>query len=231
MKAMVPKNHPNMVKGRQKRAAALAVDLPPVPEPAAVPEPELTLPAAEPLLEPPPRSGFPVRAVDKRGVDDSVDDRETPPCVYDPLHAEFDFTLDAAASSLNAKCLRYCALDGFWIGKTKLGPQDGLSLEWRNERVWVNPPFSGLSPWVEKAWDDSAEIVCLLLPNNRSEQPFFQKNIEPYRDRAGSILTTRSLPRRRPFLHMGEGIGNRTSKSPPFGLVVVIWDRRRPRRA
>jgi len=27
---------------------------------------------------------------------------------------------------------------------------------------------------------------------------------------------------------MGQGIGNRTSKNPPFGLVLVIWDRRVP---
>jgi hypothetical protein len=41
-------------------------------------------------------------------------------------------------------------------------------------------------------------------------------------------LRTRKLPKRRPFLISGQEIGNRTSKNPPFGLEVVIWDRRRP---
>src|SRR5690606_16742479 len=101
---------------------------------------------------------------------------------------------------------------------------------WRGERVWCNPPFSDLRVWVERAWDEDAEVACVLLPNNRGEQPFWQRNIEPYRDRPGSILTTRILAKRRPFLHRGEGISNRTSKNPPFGLVVAIWDRRRPAR-
>jgi hypothetical protein len=181
-------------------------------------------------------------AVKKQGVDDSIDDRETPPCVFDPLNAEFRFTLDAAASHVNAKCDVYCTLegqfakmvhaDGSRVGWEQLTDEyanrDGLRCPWHSERVWVNPPFSLLWPWVEKAWREPAEVVCMLLPNNRTEQPFWQDMVEPFRDRAGSILTTRFVRKRRPFLHMGQGIGNRTSKNPPFGLVLLIWDRRNP---
>lgn len=168
-------------------------------------------------------------AVKKQGVDDSIDDRETPPCVFDPLNAEFAFTLDAASSHQNRKCERHCTLDGFFIGEQRVTADTGLSLPWVGDRVWINPPFSELRPWVEKAWrDDGAEVVCMLLPNNRQEQPYWQDLIEPFRDRPNSILTTRFIRRRRPFLHMGKGIGNRTSKNPPFGLVLVIWDRRVP---
>lgn len=169
-------------------------------------------------------------SIKKRGVDDTIDDRETPPCVYVPLDAEFRFTLDAAASHQNKKCDHFCTLTGTYdlrVG-TEFDPRDGLHYPWRGERVWLNPPFSVVRPWIERAWDEAPEVVCLLLPNNRGEQPFFQRLIEPYRDRPGSILTTRHLPKRRPFLHHGQQIGNRTSKSPPFGLLVVIWDRRRP---
>jgi hypothetical protein len=218
VKGMVPKNHPHQVIARQ-RAAAEAGEL----------GDDAGDDNADDLAEPPARSGFPVRAVDKRGVDDDVDNRETPPCVFVPLDAEFGFTLDAAANEHNKKCTRHCRREGFFIGAVQSSNEDGLAKSWASERVWVNPPFSGLRPWVEKAWDDPAELVCLLLPNNRGEQPFFQTFIEPYRDRPGSILTTRNLPKRRPFLHHGETIGNRTSKSPPFGLVVVIWNRRGPR--
>lgn len=172
--------------------------------------------------------------IKKRGADDSIDDRETPNCVWIPLHAEFDFTLDAAASHENAKLPRYCTLDGLFLrsagpATAQLGTCNGLAQSWADERVFCNPPFSGLRPWVEKAWSETAaELVCILLPNNRGEQPFFQDLIEPYRDRPGSILTTRNLRKRRPFLSAGKEIGNRTSKSPPFGLTLVIWDRRRP---
>jgi hypothetical protein len=166
----------------------------------------------------------------KQGVDDSIDDRETPPCVFDPLHAEFNFTLDAAASKVNHKVDYFCTLEGTrdWRVGTEFDPRNGLEYPWQFERVWLNPPFSNLLPWVQKAWHDPSELVCMLLPNNRQEQPFWQDLIEPYRDRPGSILTTRFLRKRRPFLHMGQGIGNRTSKNPPFGLVAVIWDRRCP---
>lgn len=200
----VPQNHPNQLRSRE--LALVDGDAPP-----------------SDTAESPARSTFPPR---KQGVDDTVDDRETPPCVFVPLDAECRFTLDAAAAAHNAKCQRYCTPEGFFLGAQKLRDEDGLRFDWGGERVWLNPPFSGLRPWVEKAWDDYAELVCMLLPNNRSEQPFWQKWVEPYRDRPGSILTTRHLPKRRPFLHRGEGIGNRTSKNPPFGLVVVTWDRR-----
>lgn len=176
-------------------------------------------------------------AVKKQGVDDNIDDRETPPCVFDPLNTEFGFTLDAASSHNNHKCELYCTLEGAWRAIPSeetpqlLSTANGLQCPWGyRERVWLNPPFSLLWPWVEKAWRDPAELVCMLLPNNRQEQPFWQDMVEPFRDRAGSILTTRFLRKRRPFLHMGQGIGNRTSKNPPFGLVVLIWDRRTPER-
>jgi hypothetical protein len=172
-------------------------------------------------------------ATKKRGVDDAIDDRETPNCIWDPLHAEFKFTLDAAANHHNHKCERYCTLLGTFHrlpGGTvlALGTGSGLEASWAGHSVWINPPFSGVRPWVQKAWDEVSSTVVLLLPNNRAEQPFWSELIEPYRDRAGSILTTRNLPRRRPFLHNGVEIGNRTSKSPPFGVLVVIWDRRQP---
>ncbi len=165
----------------------------------------------------------------KQGVDDSIDDRETPPCVFDPLDEEFKFTLDAASSSHNAKCETYCMLHGTYSPHHAFDQRTGLDYPWSGHSVWVNPPFSLLWPWVEKSWRSSANVVCMLLPNNRGEQPFWQDMIEPFRDRPGSILTTRFIRKRRPFLHMGQGIGNRTSKNPPFGLVLVIWDRRTPK--
>lgn len=177
----------------------------------------------------------------KRGVDDSIDDRETPPDVFDPLNAEFGFTLDVAAARHNAKCKRYYALGPSTpaerrqcqlfptalTGDPEALGYDGLTQPWgRDEVVWCNPPFSDLEPWVAKA--SSAECtVVMLLPANRTEQPFWQQHIELVRDgRAPGGPKVLFLPGRRSFLNMGEVIGNSTSKSPPFGIVIVIWDRR-----
>jgi DNA N-6-adenine-methyltransferase (Dam) len=152
------------------------------------------------------------------------DDRETPESLFGPLNDEFHFTLDVAASKHNAKCLRYCTVDGTFLGGVKVTTEHGLVYPWDGERVWCNPPFSDPRAWIERAWDESAYIVALLLPNNRDEQAFWQDLIEPYRDRVGSVLTTRNLRRRRPFISRvnGEPV---LGKSPPFGLVLCIWDR------
>lgn len=89
--------------------------------------------------------------VKRRGADDSIDDRETPPCVYVPLDAEFHFTLDAAASHLNTKCDSYCTLEGTFERKPGAEPRpiwagNGLAFPWAEHVVWLNPPFSGLMP-------------------------------------------------------------------------------------
>lgn len=180
----------------------------------------------------------------KRGVLDSVDDRETPDDIYLPLHQEFDFTLDAAAARHNAKCKRYYARGPSPANdngrQLTLFPEevaadpdalgyDGLLQPWgRGERVWINPPFSNIAPWVAKATFCPATVV-MLLPANRTEQPWWQEYIEPYRDDYAILdddPRVRFLAKRRSFKNRGAAIANRTSKNPPFGVCVVIWDRR-----
>lgn len=53
----------------------------------------------------------------------------TPPEVYDPLHAEFDFTFDP------------CPLRS---------QEDGLKVEWHG-RVFCNPPYSKIPEFIRKA--------------------------------------------------------------------------------
>lgn len=78
--------------------------------------------------------------VGRRGALDKVDDRRTPRSLFDPLNEEFEFTLDVAASAENALTDRYYDLE-----------VNGLAQSWGGERVWCNPPYSDLRPWVEKA--------------------------------------------------------------------------------
>lgn len=145
------------------------------------------------------------------GADDKVDDRCTPDSVWLPLHAEFGFTLDAAASASNAKCDRYLTL-----------ADDGLAQSWAGERVWCNPPFSACVRWVEKAWAErDAQVIVMLLPANRTEQGWWQEMVEPFRDRGG-LLTCRFLPRRINFATPGNPQARYTS-SAPFGCVLLIW--------
>ena len=81
-------------------------------------------------------------------------DWETPATVFDPLNAEFGFTLDVCATAENAKCVRYYTQ-----------ADDALKQAWEGI-CWMNPPFGTQGAWVRKAYAESqrngATVVCLL---------------------------------------------------------------------
>lgn len=144
---------------------------------------------------------------------DDVDDRGTTPELFNPLHERFRFTLDVAAAAHNAKCARYFTRD-----------DDGLSKPWAGERVWCNPPYSAIEPWVRKAWaevQDECPLAVLLLPANRTEQTWWQELVEPYRDRFRSRMSVEFLPGRWRFIKAGATrVG--PNERPPFGIAVVV---------
>ena len=145
------------------------------------------------------------------------DERYTPRYLYQPLHQEFRFTLDVCATAESAKCFRYFT-----------ARDDGLVQSWEGERVWCNPKYSDIEPWVRKAWVARAELVAMLLPSNRTEQPWWQQLVEPFRDgRAPAslsrpVLRTRFLSGRIRFGFPGNPDGAGVG-SPPFGCVLLLW--------
>lgn len=151
-------------------------------------------------------------------VKDETDCRETPDEFFRELHAEHDFTVDAAANAENAKLPRY------WDLST-----NGLSQSWNRERVWCNPPFSNLRAWVLKAITETRHNDCtcvvMLLPANRTEQPWWQDLIEPFRDIPGSGIRTRFVRGRIRF--RGKAVGpdaaTPNENRPPFGCVLVTF--------
>lgn len=81
-------------------------------------------------------------------------DWRTPPQVFDALHKEFAFTVDAAASHENALLPRY------WTAR-----KDGAVQDWTGERVWCNPPYGKEQiPFIRKAAQRTAEVAVLLVP-------------------------------------------------------------------
>ena len=79
-------------------------------------------------------------------------DWTTPDALFEPINAEFRFTLDAAADSANARAKNFfCAAD------------DGLRQDWGSHTVWLNPPYGEragkLSDWIKKALE--ASDLCL----------------------------------------------------------------------
>lgn len=77
----------------------------------------------------------------------------TPPEVWEPLHAEFRFDLDAAADAQTARLPRYLT--------------DALEIDWPGERIWLNPPYGRkLEPFVRKAAEEAmkGKLVVALIP-------------------------------------------------------------------
>lgn len=81
---------------------------------------------------------------------------ETPQDWFRYLDLEFDFTLDPCCMEETAKCKKYFT-----------PAQNGLSQSWRDERVFMNPPYGReLGKWIEKAYvesrDNGALVVCFV---------------------------------------------------------------------
>lgn len=150
-----------------------------------------------------------------RGALRDIDDRATIPEVFGPLDERYGFTVDVAASAHNTKCARY-----FDHGR------NGLAQTWCGERVWCNPPYSNIRPWIEKAWFESeggGAVIVMLLPANRTEQAWWMDLVEPQRDRPGSRLTVEFLRGRIRFLRAGQ-VEVKPNERPPFGCCLLVWN-------
>ncbi len=97
-----------------------------------------------------------------------TDDFNTPDHIFEQLNSVFNFTLDAACDSTNAKCDKAFRID--------LGV-DGITESWRGERVFCNPPFSQKRDWIEKAKleveHNGCPVCVMILPLNCMSTNFF----------------------------------------------------------
>ncbi len=88
----------------------------------------------------------------------------TPPALFACLNAEFCFQLDAAAAAHNALCRKFITAE-----------QNTLETSWADYLsipgyVWLNPPYSDITPFVKKAAAESANQIgtVMLVPANTS---------------------------------------------------------------
>lgn len=88
-------------------------------------------------------------------------DRRTPRKFFDALNARYSFTMDGAANSDNALLPKYSS--------------EVLPRSWAGERVFCNPPWSGIRPFVELA--ATAKFACLLVPA-RTNCGWFHRALE-----------------------------------------------------
>ncbi|WP_341845167.1 phage N-6-adenine-methyltransferase [Enterobacter hormaechei] len=88
----------------------------------------------------------------------------TPPALFAALNAEFCFQLDAAAAPHNALCRKFITAE-----------QNTLETPWVDYLtvpgyVWLNPPYSNITPFVKKAAAESANQIgtVMLVPADTS---------------------------------------------------------------
>lgn len=133
---------------------------------------------------------------------------ETPPEVFGPLNTEFAFTLDPCATAENAKCAKFY---------TEV--EDGLGQSWRDERVFMNPPYGReIYDWTAKAVDEvqfnACPLVVGLLPAS-TDLEWWHRDV----DGRAEVRYIRGRVR---FL-----TGGPYRASGFFASVIVVW--RRPR--
>ena len=136
-------------------------------------------------------------------------DWATPQALFDALHAEFNFELDAAASAHNAKCLTY--LDE----QTNALEQDWATLS-KGGAVWLNPPYGReIGRWIEKASQEGERCSVVVLIFARTDTRWWHQ----YAMKAAEI---RLIPGRVTF-------GGAANVAPAPSCVLVFDEaRRRP---
>lgn len=121
------------------------------------------------------------------------DERVTPQDFFDRVHAEFQFDLDAAASSLNHKV-------DTWFGEGGV-EDDALNADWGGLTCWLNPPYSVCGAFVAKAVEESGKgaTVAMLVPV-RSDTKWWHAYIwDKDKDRWRDGITCRFIPGRLGF--------------------------------
>ncbi len=125
------------------------------------------------------------------------DDYETPQWLFDVLNHEFGFTLDGAASAKNTLLPRFSCAEN--------------PMTWDGERVFCNPPYSMIEPFVEKALAQRGGIAVLLLAV-RTDSAWWQRLAE-----AKCAVDLRWFRKR-----VAICVDGRPAGSPRFASVVVI---------
>ncbi len=138
------------------------------------------------------------------------DEWSTPRDLFDKLHAEFQFTTDAACTPKNGLPVRqqiYSALDNDWS-------DDG---NYEGQCVFLNPPYSSCYEFIHKASLESgrgATVVC-LVPSRTDTRWWHELVWNSSRHKPRKGVEVRFIKGRLKF-------GN-SENSAPFPSVIVIF--------
>lgn len=139
----------------------------------------------------------------------NTDEWETPPEIFTPLDAEFDFDVDVCATAQNTKCQ-------IFLGELI----DGLMENWFESGYrtsWCNPPYSNLKKWISKnATESSKGMTCaMLIPARTDTKAWHQYIYDATKWKFRPGVQVRFLPGRIKF------VGGKHCA--PFPSCIVIF--------
>lgn len=120
------------------------------------------------------------------------DEWRTPKSVYDALNTEFQFVYDPCP--MDDQCL--------W---------DSLYLPWKTP-AFCNPPYSDIAKWVEKAFQESARGLVVMLIPSRTDTRWWHDY----------VMHAKEIRFIKGRLKFGDA-----KTGAPFPSAVVVFDRRR----
>jgi len=94
------------------------------------------------------------------------DEWSTPQDLFDKYNSLFNFTLDVSASDENNKCKKYFTKE-----------IDGLNQSWKDNRCWMNPPYSEVSKWIKKADEESIHAITVALVFAKTDTRWFHQHV------------------------------------------------------
>jgi phage N-6-adenine-methyltransferase len=141
---------------------------------------------------------------------------ETPPEIFNPLHREFNFTVDVAARKWNTK-----------IPDRYFTPElNGLGQSWRSETVWCNPPYGAkeIEKWLKKAITEreNGTTSVLLLPASIDRIWFYTYVWDVANNRPRPGIELRFFEGRIKFLVPPELAGRCKGEGNVTGSILVI---------
>jgi len=140
---------------------------------------------------------------------------ETPQDFFNKLDQRWNFTLDPCCTKETAKCETFFTKE-----------DDGLKLDWKDHRVFMNPPYGrSVGKWVEKAYKEGIKhntIVVCLLPS-RTDTKWFH-------DYCMNAKTIKFVKGRLHFKNkvIADYTGKTDTSPAPFPSMIVIFNGRDP---
>jgi phage N-6-adenine-methyltransferase len=146
---------------------------------------------------------------------------ETPWEVFEELNRKFGpFDFDAAATVKNSKCPKFLSEE-----------DNSLSVDWASfgDRVWLNPPYSDVTPWLKKAKEEASKgVTTVLLMKDDHTTQWYKNYIYDYsKESFYPGVEKKDWPKRIKYL-VPEGMVDKDGKqvksvTPPWGNCVVIF--------